>query len=175
MTASITPTTLTQVITDLIELARRINLALDDSEEFEGSDGRTHAITAQHFDDICDAIHWLEALPDNKPGETLSPAGKAEWALRDLIQAPMGAPSADTLYLLRRLLSNQHTLTGSEFRAELTTIVQAAIERQPPSVARGLRPTDLVNAAGILASDSPGAVVKKLEAAYDRATLKGGA
>ncbi|MCE1194083.1 MAG: Lar family restriction alleviation protein [Acidovorax sp.] len=90
-------------------------------------------------------------------------------------RAPSSPPSADTLYLLRRLLSNQHTLTGTEFRAELTTIVQAAIEHQPPSVARGLRPTDLVNAAGILASDSPGAVVKKLEAAYDRATLKGGA
>lgn len=111
MTAPITPTTLTQVITDLIELARRINLALDDSEEFEGSDGRTHAITAQHFDDICDAIHWLEALPDNKPGETLSPAGKAEWALRDLIEAreaqnSQAAPIDDLaeLSLLNRLI-----------------------------------------------------------------------
>jgi len=31
--------------------------------------------------------------------------------------------SDDTFYLLRRLLSNQHTLTGPEFREELTKIV----------------------------------------------------
>lgn len=36
------------------------------------------------------------------------------------------APSDDTLYLLRRLLSNQHTLTGTEFREELTKIVEDA-------------------------------------------------
>ena len=34
--------------------------------------------------------------------------------------------SSDTLYLLRRLLSNQHTLTGPEFREELAKIVEAA-------------------------------------------------
>lgn len=44
--------------------------------------------------------------------------------------------SADTLYLLRRLLSNQHTLTGPEFRAELTKIVDEAFRTQaPPSLA----------------------------------------
>ena len=36
--------------------------------------------------------------------------------------------SSDTLYLLRRLLSNQHTLTGSEFREELTKIVGEATQ-----------------------------------------------
>lgn len=36
--------------------------------------------------------------------------------------------SSDTLYLLRRLLSNQHTLTGSEFRAELEKIVGDAAQ-----------------------------------------------
>ena len=40
---------------------------------------------------------------------------------------------------------------------------------------RATRFVDLVNAAGILASDRPGEVVKKLDAAYVRATLKGGA
>lgn len=37
---------------------------------------------------------------------------------------------SDTMYLLRRLLSNQHTLTGSEFREELTKIVEQASEVQ---------------------------------------------
>ena len=49
---------------------------------------------------------------------------------------PKAAPvSSDTLYLLRRLLSNQHTLTGPEFRAELEKIVGEAYqqEAQEPS------------------------------------------
>ena len=74
-----------QIIADLIELARTINLALDDSEEFEGEDGRAHAITAPHFDDVCDALHRLEELPDDKPGMTMGPADKAAWALRRLL------------------------------------------------------------------------------------------
>lgn len=200
MTAPITLTNSTQIITDLIELARTINLALDDSEEFEGEDGRAHAITGQHFDDVCEAIHRLESLPDDNPGVCLGPAQKAEWALRHMLAAhpddvavdalaalmkaklekqrskgysgwdadcsqqrlsdmlrahvEKGDPvdvanfcafltargegiapqadskpaalSSDTLYLLRRLLSNQHTLTGPEFRAELEKIVEVA-------------------------------------------------
>lgn len=38
--------------------------------------------------------------------------------------------SSDTLYLLRRLLSNQHTLTGPEFRAELEKIVGEAYQQE---------------------------------------------
>ena len=41
--------------------------------------------------------------------------------------------SSDTLYLLRRLLSNQHTLTSAEFREELTKIVGEAAMRQTAS------------------------------------------
>lgn len=36
----------------------------------------------------------------------------------------------DTLYLLRRLLSNQHTLTSAEFREELTKIVGEAYQQE---------------------------------------------
>ena len=36
--------------------------------------------------------------------------------------------SSDTLYLLRRLLSNQHALTSAEFREELTKIVGEATQ-----------------------------------------------
>ena len=97
MTAPFTPTNPTQVITDLIELARTTNLALDDSEEFEGGDGRTHAITGQHFDVVCEAIRRVESLPDDKPGECLGPAQKAEWALRHILTAhsnDVAAPAA---------------------------------------------------------------------------------
>jgi hypothetical protein len=69
------------IISDLIELARVVHHALDDSEEFEGSDGRTHAIGAQDFDDVCEALDKLDALPDDKPGQALGPSGKAAWAL----------------------------------------------------------------------------------------------
>ena len=72
------------VITDLIDLARTVNLALDDSEEMEGDNGRAHVINGQNFDDVCEALARLEALPDDKPGETMGPAQKAEWALRHL-------------------------------------------------------------------------------------------
>ena len=52
--------------------------------------------------------------------------------------APQQKPSQDTLYLLRRLLSNQHTLTGPEFRAELEKIVGEAYQQE----AQGLMPAD---------------------------------
>ena len=38
--------------------------------------------------------------------------------------------SSDTLYLLRRLLSNQHTLTSAEFCEELTKIVGEAAQAE---------------------------------------------
>jgi hypothetical protein len=44
--------------------------------------------------------------------------------------APQQEPSQDTMYLLRRLLSNQHTLTGPEFRAELEKIVGEAYQQE---------------------------------------------
>ena len=48
-----------------------------------------------------------------------------------LALAPQQEPlTHDTLYLLRRLLSNQHTLTGSEFRAELEKIVGEAYQQE---------------------------------------------
>lgn len=67
------------------------------------------------------------------PGHWLAPFWEsARW---DAIRAKPVHPSADTLYLLRRLLSNQHTLTGSEFRAELVKIVEAAHAITPPAQA----------------------------------------
>lgn len=43
---------------------------------------------------------------------------------------PQQEASQDTMYLLRRLLSNQHTLTGPEFRAELEKIVGETYQQE---------------------------------------------
>lgn len=69
----------------LLNVAQRVHLALDDSEEMEGDQGRQHAIDGQHFDDVSTALERLEELPDDKPGVTMGPAQKAEWALRRLL------------------------------------------------------------------------------------------
>ncbi|WP_440216877.1 hypothetical protein [Chromobacterium piscinae] len=73
------------VIANLIKLARVVTLAMDDSEERCGDEGRVHLINSGNFDGICTALDELDALPDDKPGYTLGPAGKAEWALRSLL------------------------------------------------------------------------------------------
>ena len=51
-------------------------------------------------------------------------------ALLEAEAAPQQEVSQDTMYLLRRLLSNQHTLTGPEFRAELEKIVGEAYQQE---------------------------------------------
>ncbi|WP_321814614.1 MULTISPECIES: hypothetical protein [unclassified Paraburkholderia] len=94
------------VIIDLINLAREAYNALDDSEEREGDDGREHVVNSVCFDFVCNALERLEQLPDDKPGETLAAAGKAEWALRHLLAAPVApaaaAPSEDA-YVAQRM------------------------------------------------------------------------
>ena len=81
---SITPTERVTIHT-LISLARLTYLALDDSEEFVDDDGRCHRISGQAFDDVEATLETLDELPDDKPGITLSPGGKAWWALRGLL------------------------------------------------------------------------------------------
>ncbi|WP_293222241.1 hypothetical protein [Ottowia sp.] len=80
----LTPTELS-TIRALLELARVTFFAMDDSEEFDGDDGRCHSISGQDFDDIDHALDALEELPDDKPGVTMGPAQKAEWVLRRLL------------------------------------------------------------------------------------------
>ncbi|WP_176031647.1 hypothetical protein [Burkholderia vietnamiensis] len=79
-------------ITAMIDLTRATFIALDDSEEQEGSDGWQHVINSTNFDAVSNALDRLEELPDDKPGETLNAAGKAEWALRALLAAHPGQP-----------------------------------------------------------------------------------
>ncbi|MBX9348689.1 hypothetical protein K5M36_16505 [Chromobacterium vaccinii] len=75
------------VIAGLIELARVVTLAMDDSEERCGDEGRVHLIDSDNFDFVSAELDGLDELPDDKPGYTLGPAGKAEWALRGLLAA----------------------------------------------------------------------------------------
>ncbi|MBI3146346.1 MAG: hypothetical protein HYZ18_14060 [Pseudogulbenkiania sp.] len=75
------------VVTKLIVLASEVYLALENSEELCGEDGRFHKIDSIEFDAVCTALDALDDLPDDKPGYALGPAGKAEWALRAMFAA----------------------------------------------------------------------------------------
>lgn len=86
------------VICRLIALARGTFLALEDSEEFEGDHGRCHSISGQDFDALDAALEALDELPDDRPGCTMSPADKAEWALQRLLgDAALAQQFASTL------------------------------------------------------------------------------
>ncbi len=90
------------VICKLIALARATLLALEDSEEFEGDHGRCHSISGQDFDILDAAFDALDELPDDRPGCTLSPADKAEWALQRLLKdSTPTQPSPSVLERLR--------------------------------------------------------------------------
>lgn len=66
----------------LIDLARATYLALEDSEERQGADGREHVIDSANFDAVSNALDALEALPDDKLATTTSgsatPTGEAQ-------------------------------------------------------------------------------------------------
>lgn len=85
------PTASHPVVAMLIEVARSAYLALDESEEREGEDGRIHVLDDTAFDDLSNALDKLDELPDDQPGCTMGPAQKAEWALRSL-PAPSASP-----------------------------------------------------------------------------------
>lgn len=76
----------------LIDLARAVQNAMDDSEEQAGPDGRIHVIDSTNFDNISAALDALEELPDDQPGCTMNAPAKAEWALR-LLPAPAPLPA----------------------------------------------------------------------------------
>lgn len=90
------------VIGMLIEVARCAFLALDNSEEREGPDGREHVLDAQSFDDLSGALDALDGLPDDQPGVTMGPAQKAEWALRTVAATgAQGLTSADVEHIYK--------------------------------------------------------------------------
>ncbi|MGD1826920.1 hypothetical protein A203_16590 [Chromobacterium violaceum] len=86
-TAPVVPDCWRDVVRDLVALAQVVSIALDDSEERQGDEGRVHLIDSDNFDEVCGALDKLDELPDDKPGYTLGPAGKAEWVLRRLLSS----------------------------------------------------------------------------------------
>lgn len=76
-----------RVIEMLISLARTAHHALDNSEERAGKDRTEFVLTDPWYRELSDALDALDALPDDKPGYALGAAGKAEWALRELLAA----------------------------------------------------------------------------------------
>lgn len=79
-------------------VAQAAYTALDDSEEFEGVGNLIeHAISAANFDALSEAFDALEDLPDNKPGCTLSPPGRARW----MLQQNVGTWHSDDIAVFR--------------------------------------------------------------------------
>lgn len=76
------------------------------------------------------AVPWVQCTTVNNRclGGCRTEAEHARYVGSFSAPQPEAALSSDTLYLLRRLLSNQHTLTGPEFREELTKIVSEAYQ-----------------------------------------------
>lgn len=97
-----------EVIMMLVDLARQVDHALDDSEEVECDGYRSHNIAGQDFDDVVEALDALEDLPDDKPGMTLGPAGKAEWALRKLLERKPERPAPIDMVLHCPACGMQH-------------------------------------------------------------------
>lgn len=100
------------VIAKLVALARAVNIALDDSEERDGADGREHVIGSVNFDAVCNALDALEELPDNKPGWAMNAADKAAWALRHITVAAQ-PPAAAAVPVNQQLLAEVVTLLES--------------------------------------------------------------
>lgn len=101
-------------IAKLVALTRAVNIALDDSEERDGTDGREHVIGSVNFDAVCNALEALEELPDNKPGWAMNAADKAEWALRHLSATkPPAVAVPDECVAVASALTSQYMLRNS--------------------------------------------------------------
>ena len=116
------------------------------------------ALEAPAAPEVTAALDRMDALldPKNKllavgDKSATAEASRADMALiRAALAAAPQAPrlGEDALHLLRRLLSNQHTLTGPEFRAELEKIVaeesarHAAAPQAPAAPSPGMTPRD---------------------------------
>lgn len=61
----------------LVELAAAAYYLADNTED----DGSTLTVDRQDFDRLSEALDRLDELPDDKPGYTMGPAGKARWSL----------------------------------------------------------------------------------------------
>ncbi len=75
------------VLVTLVSLAGYVDEALDNSEERRVGDaeGSEYVIFEPWWERLCAALDVLKSLPDDRPGYTMGPAAKAQWALRRLI------------------------------------------------------------------------------------------
>lgn len=74
------------IVDVLIGLVRDTHFLLDNSEEREDKeDGIIHIVQQRDYERTSATLDVLEALPDDRPGYVLGPAGKAQWALRNLL------------------------------------------------------------------------------------------
>lgn len=69
----------------LIDLVRATHDLLDDTEESGPAKSPVLTIEPEDFDAVSKILDKLDELPDDKPGYTMGPATKTEWALRELI------------------------------------------------------------------------------------------
>lgn len=65
----------------LIELAVATFHLLDDTED----NGETLTVQRSDFEAVSAQLDVLDSLPDDKPGYTLGPGGRAEWAMRRVL------------------------------------------------------------------------------------------
>lgn len=73
----------TRTLRALVHLAACVDDALDNSEEVEGGS----IIAGPWWVVLCAALDGLKELPDDRPGYTMGPAAKAQWALRRISKA----------------------------------------------------------------------------------------
>lgn len=72
-----------RVIDLLLDTVDCALLAMDDAEELHDA---TYLVGSGDADRLITCLERLEELSDDRPGYTLGPAGKAQWALRRLFE-----------------------------------------------------------------------------------------
>ena len=81
-------------INALLSVATAAYEAMDNSEEranASGGEDAEYIIQGNDFTALSAAMDQIDALPDDRPGYTLSGGARASWALRDLFTAPVPA------------------------------------------------------------------------------------
>ena len=84
-------------INALLSVATAAYYAMDNSEEranASGGEDAEYIIQGNDFTALSAAMDEIDALPDDRPGYTLSGGARASWALRDLFTTPVPAPAA---------------------------------------------------------------------------------
>jgi len=138
------------VVDLLVKVASTAFLALEDSEEREGEDGRIHVLDSSSFDALSNALDALDQLPDDRPGYTMGPAQKAEWALRHSVTLQPSAKAltfADGIEAAAKWVDKRREDHDSEFGAadpdtgtfEFCSVTHEEYSAELYEVAEGIR------------------------------------